>query len=303
MITSEDIKKYSEWIKNGAEIEDPKMELKQEWWNLNSDLPTNEFLKDVTAMANTPGSTGHIIIGIDKHGELHNANIPIDPSKIRGIICKHIQDPMNIEVYPIQVDDKMISVIEVPQSLNKPHVIKEYRRPKQTINMFIPVRKGTSINAANKYDLELMYLERNNKIIVDYGIDIIVANMTNVNASSGSNINYDYEIGIPATVVNKGIYVNCIKSGKFIIEEPAGLEIKYEYEIRLIMIDDLKYYFANSNFPKINSNDVIRGFFVFGLNKQEWSTFEYRHDKKLKGYIELVDIKENKFVSNTFSFR
>jgi hypothetical protein len=299
LITSEEILKYSEWIKNGAEIENPKIELKQQWWNLGEDLSQNEFLKDVTAMANTPGNTGYIIIGIDKNGELHDALVPIDPSKIRGIICKHIQDPMNIEVYQIIADGKSISVVEIPESLNKPHIIKVYRTSKQTINMYIPIRKGTSINAANKYDIEQMYLERNNIISVDYELDVIVANNVNFHAFNGNYTIIERRIGIPANVINKGIFVNCITDGKFVIEEPA----KCEYKIKYIFINGIIKYLPDCGFLKINSNDIASGLFIFEIFRFEWDDFVKKvYENGLKFHIELTDIKENKFTSNTFLF-
>lgn len=299
MITSEDILKYSEWIKNGAEIENPKLELKQQWWDLGDDLSQNEFLKDVTAMANTPGNTGYIIIGIDKKGELHDALIPIDSSKIRGIICKHIQDPMNIEVYQIPVGEKSISVIEIPESFNKPHVIKVYRTSKQTINMYIPIRKGTSVNATNKYDLDIMYLERNRKVIIDYGLDIVSGSAINIVVNEGSDIYFDYEIGIPAVVVNKGICINCIQASKFVIESGNDIGIDHEYEIKFIMINNEKQYFGKNSFPKICPNDFIQGFFNFGLSSDDRKKL-FMDKSKFKYHLEATDIMGNKFLSNTF---
>jgi hypothetical protein len=304
LITSEDILRYSELLKSGADIENPKIELKKEWWNLSEDLQRNEFLKDITAMANTPGETGYIIVGIDPKGELYDAVIPLDPSKIRGIICKHIQDPMNVEIYLTSVDDKNISVIEVPMSLNKPHIIKEFRSSKQTISMFIPIRKGTSINAANKYDIDFMYLEKNRRIVIDYGLDVKISNFTGFNSGGdGSDLGSDTKIGIPATVINKGINVNCIMGGKLIIEEPLEVGIKVEHDLKLIEIDERKYHLSNSDFPKIHSNDTRRFFMVFGISKSEYSVFAHREELNLKCSLELTDIMENTFKSNIFGFR
>lgn len=302
MITSEDILIFSELLKNDTEIENPKIEIKEKWWDLSDDFGKNEFLKDVTAMANTPGETGYIIVGISKNGELQDTSIPIDPSKIRGVICKSVQDPMNVEVYLIPVNGKEISIIEVPASPSKPHIIKQYRSKNQVISMFIPIRKGTSVNAASRYDLDLMYLERNRKIIIDYGLDIKIAEKTYINANPKPHDSSDIaEIGIPATIINKGINVNCIFGGRLIIENQADLKVKYDYRFKCVEIGEIRHYLTSSNFLKINSNDVVRGFFVFGLNEEEWNLFKFRKNIKLKCHLEIIDIMENTFISNSFT--
>lgn len=117
---------------------------------------------------------------------------------------------------------KRVTVIEIPCSTNKPHVIKEYVTPKgKQIPMFIPIRKSTSINAANKYDLDSMYFERNKRIVVDYGLDIKV--MKEVRVGYGGST-----IQIPTIVINKGVNVNCINGGYLVVEKENNQVTKKE---------------------------------------------------------------------------
>ncbi|MEH7419380.1 RNA-binding domain-containing protein [Neobacillus drentensis] len=76
------------------------MEFKRGWWDFNQQTGINEFLKDITARANTSGDTGYIIIGIDKNGNFYDSPIPKDPIYLRGLVLKRVHEAMDFEVYP-----------------------------------------------------------------------------------------------------------------------------------------------------------------------------------------------------------
>lgn len=97
MLSTDKVIMYSNMIKNGArDFENAKMEFKREWWNLGDIYGMNEFLKDLTAMANTPGDNGYIIVGLDKTGNFFDAPLPDDSAKLRGYIFKRIQEPIDV---------------------------------------------------------------------------------------------------------------------------------------------------------------------------------------------------------------
>ncbi len=58
------LKNLVERIKTGSQVEDSKIEIKREWYNLGEKdkKTTSEFLKDITSLANTPGVNGFLII-------------------------------------------------------------------------------------------------------------------------------------------------------------------------------------------------------------------------------------------------
>ena len=306
MLKEEDLRIYVNMLKEGAKPENNKLDFKAKWWdmshyvNLNSES-LNEFLKDLTAMANTPGDTGYIIVGLDEEtGSIKPAHIPLDQSKLQGIICRRVEEPFDFTVYEVPVDGQNLSVIEIPPSLRKPHVIKEYRSKKGFHNFnYIPIRKNTTTHVANKYDLDFMYFEKNTRTIVDYGLDIKVQEIVQVIPNFGTDGGKGVKIEIPVILINKGINVNCIQDGNLIIEESEeNLMIGLTFDITGFRIDNNYQSLKDWDVLTIESNKIIRTFFVFALNTESYSAFESDSDFKLR--IEIEDIRDNKYTSNLF---
>jgi hypothetical protein len=303
MMHVEEIIRYLNSLRNGGEVENPKFELKRQWWSLDEDAGKNEFLKDITAMANTPGGDGYILVGIDKNGILHNCETPLDPSKIRGIICKNVQEAINLEVYDIEVEGSRISVIHIPRSLNKPHIIKEYRTSNQVIRMFIPIRKGTSINPADKYDIDLMYLERNNRIVINYDLSLKVTPSVLVNIGGGGDIGYETKIEIPVMVINNGTNVNCITSGRLIVEECDDSDlIGTGLNLEGVIYEMVKHYIKYTDYLTLKSNDISRAHLVFGFNRDmNERILRRRNEINIKFILEVQDVAGKVYYSDKFS--
>jgi hypothetical protein len=166
--------------KTSTEIERPKIECKRQWYDLKTDPGISEFIKDTSAMANTVGLDGFIIIGYDaKTKELEN--VQFSDSKLRdvtelyGILTRHLSEPFTLELHSFLIEGFNIDVLHIPPSLNKPHVIKKHKtytkdnQIKMQEENRILVRKTTGIYPATKYDLELMYYDRKN-VISEYEI-------------------------------------------------------------------------------------------------------------------------------------
>lgn len=174
-------------IKAGGQSENPKLELKRQWYDLkDSDSSRkqeeSEFLKDLVALANTPGLEGYLVIGIDDktgkifHNPLANSGLQ-DKADLYKLVVKTVVEPVDFELYEIFIPDnqsrKMVSVLVVPPSLAKPHIIKYYRsKSDKEIENYIPVRKGTSVFPATKYDIDFMYYDRKNAE-PEYALDIL----------------------------------------------------------------------------------------------------------------------------------
>lgn len=119
----------------GMEVESPKIDFKRNWYKLNTAAGINEFLKDSSAIVNTVGPDGFIIIGFDeKTKTFHKASFKKsrlrDTSNLNNLITKGISYPFDITVYDVIIDDNMISIIHIPPSIEKPHVIKLYKKIK-----------------------------------------------------------------------------------------------------------------------------------------------------------------------------
>lgn len=161
-----------------------KLEFKRKWYDLsgNNLKDIEEFCKDITAMANTPGPEGSIIIGLDeKKGDLTNSpvsNSGLADSQITNLIIKRVRPTIQFEIDTVAIDkDTVITVIKVPPSLEKPHVMGVFttyknNKPSGQRENFIPIRYGASIFPANHTDLEYMYYDRKN-IMHDYDISVL----------------------------------------------------------------------------------------------------------------------------------
>lgn len=172
------LKKVAELIlksRLGLEVESPKIDFKRQWYDLKSKKGINEFLKDTTAIVNTVGLDGIIIIGWDdKACQYHAAKFKDsylnDSNEVAGIIAKHCSDLFDFAIYDEVIEGNPVSIIHIPSSFSKPVVIKNYQTfhdngsIKKEIEHCIWVRKGTSIHHATKYDLEMMYYDRKNII-------------------------------------------------------------------------------------------------------------------------------------------
>jgi hypothetical protein len=53
---------------SGMNKEHPKLDFKSTWYDLKNEAQINEFIKDNSAIANTPGLDGFIVIGYDDAG-------------------------------------------------------------------------------------------------------------------------------------------------------------------------------------------------------------------------------------------
>jgi len=162
----------------GLEIENPKVDFKREWYDLKEKEQINEFLKDTTAIANTVGLDGFIVIGYDEKQRIFYSSTFSDSklrdtSDLNGLINKRVDRLFTINSYDIEIDDNKLSVIHIPPSFDKPHVIRNYTtfdksgNEKTKFEHRIFVRKGTSVYPASKYDLDFMYYDRKN-ILPEY---------------------------------------------------------------------------------------------------------------------------------------
>jgi len=221
-------------IKQGLKIEEDKLDLKREWYDLknNDSRDRDEFCKDIAAMANTTGPPGYIIIGIDeKSGSLfdspfHKSGLD-DKSKLRDIVVKRVDLPPRFDVKEVQVEDSgqkiTVSVISVPPSIDKPHFVRKYGN----IQNYIPIRKVTGIYPASRSDVERMYYDRKN-IEPDYRIDIgiYIKNLAFNSRSIGSDDLYIYtHVGI--AIQNTGRLPITISSASLYLEnqtEPSNTE-------------------------------------------------------------------------------
>ena len=148
-------------------VEHEKLDIKREWYKLNTPEGSDEFCKDISAIANTTSyEEGIIIIGVDeKKADLINSPFKMsgikDESDLRGIVVKKVNRPPDYILEEISVNDGKkkpikLCVIRIPPSYTKPHILKSYKKNSH----YTPIRKGTSIHSATRDDYEIMFYDR-----------------------------------------------------------------------------------------------------------------------------------------------
>jgi len=155
--------------------ESNKLDFKLQWYNLKEVKGKNEFLKDCCSIINSyGGGHGFIVIGYsDSSKNFKDANIIDsgydDDRYLIDIIRSKVDLHFNIEVFNEHLEfegsNKKISIIVIPPSLNKPHVITEYKEKEVTYLNEIFVRQGSTNQRASKGDLDYMYAEKTSLII------------------------------------------------------------------------------------------------------------------------------------------
>lgn len=112
-------------IENGV-VEGSDLEFKQTAYG-GSDDDKREFLKDVTALANTSG--GHIVIGLIADGGLASALSPLASSsadfekqRLENMLLDSIEPRLvGVQIREVAATGGMVLVLRVPRSWNPPH--------------------------------------------------------------------------------------------------------------------------------------------------------------------------------------
>jgi hypothetical protein len=167
----------------GNEIESPKFDCKKIWYNTKDKNGLAEFLKDTSAIANTFGPDGYILIGYDdKKREFTNVDFSqsglADSSDLLPLITKHISEPFTIAYYEFKYNNNNLGVLHIPASIQKPHFIRNYVKLdkngyEKSEEHRVFIRKNTGTYPATKYDIDIMYYDRKN-IIPDYEIYLTI---------------------------------------------------------------------------------------------------------------------------------
>lgn len=149
------LKSIIDKVRKGILSEETHLELKRQWWNLQTNL--DEFIKDICSMANTCSGDNYIILGLGEDGKLQDASLPYDEATLQQKHKDKVEPILEIQFLEYVIEGKKISIIKIPHSNNRPHVIKKHKNQ----DNYIPIRFGTSTLSASKIDLDEMYRERN----------------------------------------------------------------------------------------------------------------------------------------------
>jgi hypothetical protein len=186
----EDLKLKVLQFLRGQTLERNKLEFKSKWYDLSWIKRSGEngreirngnyfeFLKDCVAIINSYGrDEGYIIIGVNESTkECIDTNLTDsgldDSSKIKDIVIGNIDKAFLIDIDYINVDGKQLSVIHIPPSIDKPHLIAEYWSQNNHFSRnVIWIKNGSGSEIATRGDIDRMYWERSN-IILDKKVEV-----------------------------------------------------------------------------------------------------------------------------------
>ena len=259
---------------NNEQVEEPKIELKREWYDFghleDKKAVESEFLKGIVALANTPGTQGFLIIGIDeKNGRITNSPFKQsglnDVTELYNLVVKSVDLPIEFEFREVKVSSSIsqdiFSVIVIPPSLAKPHVIGRYiTRKGGEIQNYIPIRKSTGVFPANRSDIEFMYYDRKN-IDPEYALEI-----KTYKARSGfSTFEFGIQFDVQLCFHSFGRKPIAIADSKLTIHPTAENKLNQDLEFSLYTYRDSTsntspYYTLATKFLVVPSNHVQTAF-------------------------------------------
>ena len=122
-------------------------------FNIDKEYSKREFVKDVTAIANSKGGRGYIIFGVeDKKKEIVGVTAnKLEEERIQQLICGRCDPPVPIRFEEIFYKDKKLFVLTIFKSSQRPHQIL------QTGTFYI--RRGSTTDIARRYEVASMLQE------------------------------------------------------------------------------------------------------------------------------------------------
>lgn len=142
-----DLNKLRQLLKNDEGFKlDFKLKL-----NLDLESEKKEFVKDVIAIANTPGGRGYIIFGIEDQTRriVGLKDIPDHiEERIQQMIANRATPPVPVRFDLIQIEEKKIGVVTIFKSMQVPHQLL------QTGAFYI--RRGSTTDKASRHEVANM---------------------------------------------------------------------------------------------------------------------------------------------------
>jgi hypothetical protein len=218
-MNEQQLKILIENAKRGRKIEETHTEVKREWYDLTKEDFKKEFVKDVVALANARGDCErNLIFGLDENtGDLFDSKRPMDEAALQQIINSNCEPLIIFTVEEYSIDGITLSVVNIPKSDNRPHLIKKYK-VRDTIENYIPVRHGTTTDFASRSDLDEMY----NRLIKE-GRGILSLDISE-NEVIIRRLEQKFYIYIPIEISNIGDKPNSVRNISLMSNEKISVE-------------------------------------------------------------------------------
>lgn len=137
-------------IRSGRQ-EDSSVDWKRRFWDLSQPKGRREFLKDVTAMANSAhlSHVRRIIIGVSAT-QLHPCEFPEDEAKLQQRL-RAITPLPTVHFERHLIETIPILVLEIRAPFDRPYVARSEDQH------FVWIRRGSSTGTATRYELDSFY--------------------------------------------------------------------------------------------------------------------------------------------------
>jgi hypothetical protein len=150
-MTLQELEDVVQEIRDGR-TEDGVLDWKRKFWVLTQKESLKEFLKDITAMANSTAPDGirRILLGVAPGGTLYDSPLLDDEAKVQQHLLNIAPHP-NIHFQMHTLERKILTIAEIRPPFDKPYVAKvdnEY---------YIWVRLGSSTVTASRQLLDRFY--------------------------------------------------------------------------------------------------------------------------------------------------
>jgi hypothetical protein len=150
-MTFQELEDVVQEIRDGR-AEDGVLDWKRKFWVLTQKDSLKEFLKDITAMANSTAPDGirRILLGVAPRGVLYDSPLPDDEAKVQQHLANITPHP-NVHFESHTLEGKVITVAEIHPPFDKPYVAKVDNE------FYIWVRLGSSTGTASRQLLDRFY--------------------------------------------------------------------------------------------------------------------------------------------------
>ena len=146
------------------EPERPKLDFKRRSWDLAIKKGKGEFIKDILAMANAPGETGYLIIGVGDEPSRPLESIEgqgLSDERLQQIVKTYIEPPLEFHYDETDLHGNTIAIVTIPPSSARPHWAKQPIGDLRDHTFF--TRRGSTTDLATLSELEQMFRERPSK--------------------------------------------------------------------------------------------------------------------------------------------
>lgn len=220
-------------IENG--FESANLDFKEKMYPSNG---TPDLLKDILAMANSNHESGkYIIMGVKDDltkGRIITGIVKeqiVDSSNYQQFILNNIEPDLDFNLHYVDYKDKLIALIEISNSIDKPYMTKkQYKNLNQGL---IIIRKGSTNSIATRADLDRMYQKKSGI----FEIKILDNHLRAVKPKDGTallDVSFRNLTSDPVTIVAGILYIRDNNNNKMKTRHPVyGLESEMGADFRL----------------------------------------------------------------------